>query len=125
VKDVVKFLSTVKDEARREDCLALVELMAKATKAEPKMWGKSVVGFGDVHLVYESGRELDWFIVGFSPRKKDLTLYLGAGFELDAATAKKLGKHERGKGCLYVKALEDVNLPALKKLIGDAVKRVK
>lgn len=116
------FLKGVKDEARREDCAALVKMMKKATKAEPKLWGSSIVGFGSVRLKYDSGRELDWFPIGFASRKQDLTLYglLGDGSE---ALLEKLGKHSRGKGCLYLKRLADVDGKVLQKLIDKAARK--
>jgi hypothetical protein len=108
-------------EARRSDCDALVKMMKKATKAEPKLWGSAIVGFGSTTLKYPSGRELDWFPVGFSPRKQELALYglLGDGSE---ALLEKLGKHSCGKGCLYIKRLSDVDAGVLQKLIDRAVK---
>ena len=114
---VASFLAGVADEAKRKDCEAIVALMKKATKSEPKMWGPAIIGFGDVHLVYESGRELDWFPVGFSPRKEAIVLYLSGGLERHAALLKKLGKHKTGKGCLYIKRLEDVDRAVLETLI--------
>ena len=115
---VKKFINTVPDEQKRADCLALVDLMRKVTKAEPKMWGSSIVGFGSYHYKYASGREADWMLVGFSPRKQNLTLYIMAGFEEYEALLKKLGtKHSIGKSCLYIKRLGDVHQPTLKKMI--------
>jgi hypothetical protein len=84
------FLQGIRDEKRRQDCYEILKIMKKATKAEPKMWGTSIVGFGDHHYVYESGREGDWFITGFSPRVQNLTLYTMGGF--DSELLKKLGK---------------------------------
>jgi len=118
---VTKFLEKVADEQRRRDCFTIVELMSKATKSEPKMWGTSIVGFGIRRLKYASGRELDWMIIGFSPRKQDLTLYLTNGGSMREDLLAKLGKHKTGKGCLYLKTLDDVHLPTLKKLIADSV----
>jgi hypothetical protein len=117
---VPKFLGALDDE-RRKDCEALVTLMRRATRAEPKMWGPSIVGFGDRHLKYESGRELDWFVAGFSPRKNDLTLYL-TGF--DEALMARLGKHKTGGGCLYIKRLSDVDVAVLEKLVKRSVQNV-
>jgi hypothetical protein len=120
--DVDSFLAAVADDARREDCQAVLKLMRAATKAKPKMWGTSIVGFGDRHLKYASGRELDWFLVGFSPRKQDLTLYIMPGFARYDTLLKKLGKHKIGGSCLYIKKLADVDLATLKELIGDSVR---
>jgi len=119
---VDKFLKGVKDEQTRADCFQILELMQKATKAEPKMWGTSIVGFGSIHLKYASGRELDWFPIGFSPRKQNLTLYLMGGMESKKELLDKLGKHSTGKGCLYIKKLEDIDIKVLNKLITTSVK---
>jgi len=118
---VEKFLNNVADEQRRKDCFRLVEIMKAETKAEPAMWGTSIVGFGRHQYKYESGRQLEWFLVGFSPRKQDLTLYMMGGLERYPFLTKKLGKHKAGKGCLYIKKLEDVDLPTLKQLIKQSV----
>src|SRR5215207_7908960 len=91
--NVDKFLKGIKDEQKRADCYEVLELMKKATKAHPNMWGTSIVGFGNYHYVYESGREGDWFIAGFSPRKQNLTLYLMSGFNQFEELMKKLGKY--------------------------------
>jgi Domain of unknown function (DU1801) len=120
---VEKFLEGIKDEQKRQDCYQIVKMMKKATKAEPKMWGTSIVGFGDRHYVYESGRELDWLLAGFSPRAQNLTLYMMGG--LDPEALKKLGKHKLGKGCLYINKLEDVDLKVLNELIANSVKKSK
>ncbi len=111
------------EQPRRSECEHLAQLMQQATGAEPRMWGAAIVGFGETHLVYESGRELDWFRVGFSPRKAALTLYLGAEALNDAALMAKLGKHTTGKGCLYLKRLDDADPAALEALLRLAAKR--
>jgi hypothetical protein len=111
------------DEPRRSECERLAQLMQLATGAEPRMWGAAIVGFGETHLVYESGRALDWFKVGFSPRKAALTLYLGEAALSDDALMARLGKHTTGKGCLYLKRLEDAEPAALEALIRLAAKR--
>jgi hypothetical protein len=118
---VEKFLNNVADEQRRKDCFRLVEIMKAETKAEPAMWGTSIVGFGRHQYKYVRGRELEWFLVGFSPRKQDLTLYIMGGLERYPSLMKKLGKHKMGKSCLYIKKLEDVDLPTLKQLIKQSV----
>jgi hypothetical protein len=118
-----KFLQGIKDEKKREDCFQLLKIMKKATKAEPKMWGTSIIGFGDYHYVYASGREGDWFLTGFSPRAQNLTLYMMGGF--DSESLKKLGKYKTGKGCLYINKLEDVDLKALNELIVKSLKNAK
>ncbi len=121
-QSVEKFLNGIKDQQTREDCFTIVEIMKQATKSEPKMWGSSIVGFGNYHYKYESGREGDWFLAGFSPRKQNLTLYIMAGFARHDELMRKLGKHKTGKSCLYVKRLADVNVPTLKKLIQESIK---
>ena len=119
------FLNKIKDEDTREDCFAIVKMMKAATKAEPKMWGPSIVGFGSRRLKYASGRELDWPMVAFSPRKANLTLYVLTGSDREATLLKKLGKHTTGKSCLYLKSLDDVDTKVLKDLITEAAKAAK
>ena len=122
---VDKFLKGIKDEQVREDCIKIAEMMQKITKAEPKMWGTSIVGFGSYHYKGASGREGDWFLTGFSPRKQNLTLYLMGGFQENEELLASLGKYSTGKGCLYIKKLEDVNSKVLKELVNRSVKRLK
>ena len=122
---VDKFLKGIKDEQVREDCIKIAEMMQKITKAEPKMWGTSIVGFGSYHYKGASGREGDWFLTGFSPRKQNLTLYLMGGFQENEELLASLGKYSTGKGCLYIKKLEDVNSKVLKELVSRSVKRLK
>jgi hypothetical protein len=122
---VTAFLDQVSDESRRKDCQTLVRMMKKATKAEPKMWGPSIVGFGDYHYKYASGRENDWFLVGFSPRKRDLTLYIMAGFDKYDALMSKLGKYKTGKSCLYIKRLDDIDPAVLQHLISTSIQHLK
>jgi len=117
-----RFLKGITDEKKRADCSELLKMMESATKARAKMWGSSIVGFGDYHYVYDSGRENDWFITGFSPRKQNLTLYTIGGFHQFEDLMKQLGKHSTGKGCLYINKLEDVDKKVLKKLITQSVK---
>ncbi len=119
------FLNTVADEAKRADCFAVMKLMEQITKEKAKMWGPSIVGFGNYHYKYESGREGDFFITGFSPRAQNLTLYIMAGFTRYDELMKKLGKYKTGKSCLYVKRLEDIDLKILKELISESVKYMK
>ena len=122
---VEKFLNQIPDEARREDCVQVAKIMQEITGSEPKMWGPSIVGFGTYHYKYATGREGDWMITGFSPRKQDLTLYIMPGFDQYAELMKQLGKHRTGKSCLYIKRLSDVHVPTLKKLIRESVKSIK
>ena len=123
--NVDKFIKSIKDEQTREDCYKIVEIMQKVTKAEPKMWGTSIVGFGSYHYKYASGREGDWMLVGFSPRKQNLTLYIMPGFQRYDELLKKLGKFTNGKSCLYIKKLEDIDRSVLKELIKQSVKYMK
>jgi hypothetical protein len=120
---VEDFLNGVEDEKVREDCRKISAMMSEATASEPKMWGANIVGFGSQHLKYASGRELDWLIVGFSPRKANITLYLTYAEEWNEELLAKLGKHKTGKGCLYFKRLKDVDEDVLRKLIDESVKR--
>ena len=122
---VEKFLNSVKDEKKREDSFKILELMKKITKEEPKMWGPSIIGFGNYHYKYASGREGDWFLTGFSPRKQNLTLYIMSYLEKHKDLLKKLGKHKTGKGCLYINKLVDVDMNVLKELITASVKKHK
>ena len=123
---VAAFLNKISDVQRRKDCQTVLELMQRATGEKPKMWGSSIVGFGRYKYRYASGREGEWPIIGFSPRKTDLTLYIMPGFEeyADALLA-KLGKCKTGKSCLYIKRLDDVEIPVLKKLISKSVAKVR
>ena len=111
------FLNGVENEKRKADALFVLEMMKRLTKEDPKMWGASLVGFGTYHYKYESGREGDFFITGFSPRKQSLTLYIMNGFQKHNELMAQLGKYKTGKSCLYLNKLEDVNLNILEKLI--------
>lgn len=124
-ESVEKFLNGIPDDQRRKDCFRIVEMMKAATKTEPEMWGSSIVGFGRHRYKYESGTKGEWPLVGFSPRKNDLTLYLMSGFMRHAELLKKLGKHKTGKGCLYLKKLADVDESTLKALIKQSVADIK
>lgn len=120
---VEDFINSVKDEAKQKDSLTILKLMQKAAKEKPKMWGSSIIGFGNKR--YKSpatDREVDWFKVGFSPRKANLTLYLVMDIKKYETELKKLGKHKTGVGCLYINKLDDVDLKVLEKLIIDAAK---
>ncbi len=123
-ESVSTFLKKIPDKARRDDCLAICDLMREVTGEEPKMWGSSIVGFGLYHYKGKSGREGDWMIIGFSPRKGDLTLYLMGGFESVAGLMKRLGKFKTGKSCLYIKRLADVDADVLKELVEKSVNKM-
>lgn len=123
---VADFLNAIPDDARRADCRAIAELMGQATGAEAEMWGANIVGFGRYHYRYASGREGDWFLVGFSPRKQNLTIYLSSGFERFGALLERLGKHATSTGaCIYVKRLSDLDLPVLRELVERSVAHVR
>ena len=116
------FIKKIPDAQKQKDALVIVELMEKATKATAKMWGTAIIGFGDKLLKYESGRELQWFVMGFSPRKANLAFYISGTVEKQQALLKKLGKHKTGKGCLYINKLEEVDVTVLKKIIEKGTK---
>ena len=122
---VEKFLNSIKDEQKRKDSFQVLEMMKKITKEEPILWGTSIVGFGKYHYKYASGREGDWFLTGFSPRKQNLTLYIMSGFKRYNELMKKLGKHKTGSSCLYINKLDDIDLKVLKVLISESVKYMK
>lgn len=123
-KNVLEFLDRVEDEKKRQDSLRILALMKEVTRFEPKMWGDSIIGFGEYHYRYASGREGDWFLTGFSPRKQNLTLYIMAGFDRYEDLMKKLGKHKTGKSCLYIKSLEDIDQEVLKTLVRESIEHV-
>jgi Domain of unknown function (DU1801) len=119
------FLNAIPEEGKRRDAFAICAMMEAITGDRPAMWGSSIVGFGTYHYVYASGREGDWPVLGFSPRKESLTLYLSSGFKDYAALLEKLGKHKTAKACLYIKKLEDVDLGVLKELLRKSVQYMK
>jgi hypothetical protein len=122
---VEKFLNSVKDTRQREDSFTLLEMMKKASKEEPQMWGAALIGFGNVTVKSpNSGREVDWLRIGFSPRKANISVYISGDIQTQHGPAlKKLGKHKTGKGCLYINKLEDVDLKVLKGMIDASLKR--
>ena len=120
-----EFLGKIEDEKRRLDSFTILELMKKATAQEPKMWGANIIGFGNYKYKYESGREGEWFLTGFSPRKQNLTLYIMPGFARYGELLAELGKHKIGKSCLHINKIEDVNLSVLEELIENSVENVK
>ena len=118
---VEDFLNAVEHPVKRADSFILLEMMTEITGVTPKMWGGSIVGFDTYHYIYASGREGDWPIVGFSPRKQNISLYIMPGFNNFEPLLKKLGKHKTSKACLYINKLADVDLEILKKLIQQSV----
>lgn len=123
-RSVTAFLNQVADDKKRADCFTILALMQEVTQTEPRMWGDSIVGFGSYHYRYASGREGDWFLTGFSPRKQNLTLYIMAGFDQYEALLAKLGRFKTGKSCLYIKKIEDIDLPTLRELVKQSAEHV-
>ena len=117
---VTTFLSQLPDQPLRDDCFALLEMMRQASQAEPVMWGRAIIGFGTRHYVYESGREGDTMLIGFSPRKPRIAIYLAGGLAPLEGELSILGKHQTGKGCLYVQRLRDVNPDVLRRIFAKA-----
>lgn len=111
------FIAGIEDDRKREDSKTLLGMMERVTGEEPKMWGPSIIGFGDQHYKYESGREGDWFKIGFSPRKQNLTLYMTAYIPEDDPLFATLGKYTTGKACVYIRRLDDVDNAVLEKLV--------
>lgn len=121
-ENVVEFINALPDEQKRKDCLVLLEMMKKATGEEPTLWSNSIIGFGTKR--YKSpatGREVDWLLIGFAPRKANLSLYLMMDIKQQAPTLSKLGKHKTGVGCLYINKLEDVDMNVLQELIDTSL----
>ncbi len=122
--DVDAFIDAVENDRKREDSRVLLDLMREVTGEEPVMWGSSMVGFGQYHYRYESGREGDWFLAGFAPRKSSLVVYIMSGFPRHEELMSKLGKHRTGSSCLYINKLDDVDLDVLRELVRRSVEHV-
>ena len=122
---VEDFINSVENKTRREDGFTLLAMMKEITGEDPEMWGPSIIGFGDYHYKYESGREGDFFLTGFSPRKSSLSLYVMAGFEEYDALLASLGKYRKGAACLYINKLADVDMAVLRRLIQESVEHAK
>lgn len=120
---VDNFLNSIPDDQKRQDSITIVNLMREITGSDPRMWGDSIIGFNKIHYKYASGREGDWFGVGFSPRKQNLTIYLSYGLEDMVELRSRLGKHKIGKACLYINKIKDIDLNVLKELIQWAYDR--
>ena len=118
---VTAYIKSIKDYKRRKDCIAVMAMMRQITGKPPKMWGTSIVGYGNYHYKYKSGREGDWFITGFAPRKQNLTIYIMPGFSKYSNIMKNLGKYKLGVSCLYIKSLADVDEKLLAELIEKSV----
>ncbi|MEQ9405768.1 MAG: DUF1801 domain-containing protein [Cyclobacteriaceae bacterium] len=123
--DVDAFIDAVEPEWKRDDSRELLKLIGKITGEKPKMWGPSIIGYGDYHYKYASGREGDWFLSGFSPRKQSMTVYLMGGYDDAEELLEKLGKHKTSVGCLYFKKLEDIDLKILEELIIHSIEKLK
>ena len=124
-KSVPEFLDQIKDPKRKADSHTVAALMERLSGTKPRMWGDSIVGFGDYHYKYASGREGDWFQVGFSPRKQNLTIYIMGYLEHYSDHLEGLGKYKHGKGCLYINKLEDIDMTVLENLISTTIKQLK
>ena len=121
---VEDFINAVPDKQKREDSFAILKMMKQASKEEPRMWGASLIGFGKVVIKSPaSGREVEWFLLGFSPRKANFSLYLSLQTPANSALLKKLGKHKTGVGCLYFNKLEDIDITVLKEMIANTLKK--
>lgn len=118
---VEKFLARVSPEQKRKDCLQILKMLQKATKEQPKMWGSAIIGFGSYRYKYESGREGDWFIAGFSPRKQNITIYLMSGLAAHRDHLARLGKHTTGQSCLYLSGLDGIDITVLEKMFKESV----
>ncbi len=121
-QSVEDFINKIDNEQVRDDCSALIKLMKKVTGSKPVLWGPSIIGFGKYHYKYESGHEGDSCLIGFSPRKQNISIYIMSGFAQRTDLLKKLGKHKAAKACLYIKKLEDVDMSVLQQLIEYSVK---
>ncbi len=120
-KSVELFLNGIVDDQKRQDSWVLFEMLREITGKAAQMWGNSIIGFDTYHYKYASGREGDWMLTGFSPRKKALSIYLMCDISHNSLVFESLGKHKKGKGCLYIKKLGDVHLPTLKKIIQQSI----
>ena len=118
---VSEFIADIEDKVKRADCRELMKLMSGITGNRAKMWGSSIVGYGQYHYKYASGREGDFFLTGFSPRKQALTIYIISGFSINPGLMERLGKYKTGKSCLYVKKLDDLDREVLAQLIEESV----
>jgi hypothetical protein len=119
-----KFLDSIEDKSKREDAYTMLNLLRKCSKTDGKMWGQSIIGFGQNRLVYESGRELDWFRIGFSPRKQNIVVYFVGEHVHKPTHLARLGKYKTGKGCLYINKLEDIELNVFEQMVNDSIKKI-
>ena len=124
-ESVTNFINAIASEEKRQDAIQLLDLMSRVTGQEPKLWGNSMIGFGSYHYKYESGREGEWFLAGFSLRKANLIIYVVSGFDTMGDLLEKLGKHKRSVGCLYIKKLHDIDMQVLEEITVRSVEIVK
>lgn len=124
-KSIEQFLEKITDEQKKSDSYKIMEILSEVTAEEPVMWGDSIIGFGSYHYKYESGREGDWMLTGFSPRKQHLTVYLMTGFDNYDHLLEQLGKYKLGKSCLYFKKLEDIDVDVLRQLVKKSIEDLK
>ena len=124
-EDVDAFVNSVEDEQKRNDCRRIIKIMSELSGEQPKMWGPSIVGFGTYHYRYATGREGDWMLTGFSPRKQALTLYIMSGLKDFEKMLSTLGKYKTGKACLYIKKLDDIDESVLRNLIRASIDKLK
>jgi len=118
----IEYLKGIENPEQRKDSLAILKMMKRVTGKKPKMWGTALIGFGEYHYKYPSGREGDWFMTGFAPRKQNLSLYIMPGFRRYGELLSRLGKHKTGKGCLYIKRLTDIDMDVLEELVSEGFK---
>lgn len=123
-QDVTEYISKIENPQTRQDSALILEIMLRVTGTEPVMWGDSIIGFGSYHYTYASGREGDWFLTGFSPRKQSLTLYIMAGFSGYDTLLSRLGVHKTGKSCLYINRIADIDTRILEELIRQSVEHI-
>jgi len=122
VARVTAFLNKIQDKQLRDDCFAIVKMMKTVSRKQPVMWGSAIIGFGTYHYVGKSGREGDWLLIGFSPRKQNISIYMMCNLENVKNELLKLGKYKTGKGCLYIRSLRDVDTAALRKVLTKGYK---
>lgn len=124
-QDVFGYIDSITPETKKEDCLTLIDIMSEVTGELPKMWGDSIIGFGDYKYTYASGRSGEWMTIGFAPRKSNITIYIMSGFVQFEELMAQLGKYKTGKSCLYIKSLKDIDRALLIQLFKESIEKVK
>ncbi len=123
--NVLDFINNIKEEQKRKDSFVLLEIMQNASGEEPILWSNSIIGFGNKRFKSPAtGREVDWLLIGFAPRKTNLSLYVSVGIKEHADALEKLGKHKTGVGCLYINKLDDIDLEVLKEIVATSLKKL-